>query len=575
MSQNLLSVPEKAAEIILKTGGVIACPVLSSKELINFCYARGLSLNRDRLFRLERLGLFRPLFRVKTPTKDTYPLDIPMKKSEPWFKNGWAWDTTSLKSDYEIPDENDPDQEAYYSTFQIYHLDVVLSSMNLTVHLDGFLEPSGKSIDWNRNGKNWMEYADATLESLVKHEQRRAVALLCKFISDRYYPHTQGDQRTIQVPLGRHGSDFWTHTFAINWDWQDYSRNWKPENAEKLFKLTPETLKQAYNGLAVSQDNCDPISNWYQLTQFISARERLKLKGDALYAEILRSAAHMLRMLYKDLYKDELPHPNEVTGTIIKPIPEQDVRLDTRRYLEFVVNRYKLNPQPKVTLFVEGQSEEAAVSMIFDKYFGAHPGKFSIEIINLEGVDTATGNKKDDRFRAILRLVDYLHHHQTLTFLILDNENYAKKLKNEAKKAKSKHHNKRYITRPEYIKIWQDCFEMDNFSCSEISDALNTLAKGHGNFSRPGVTDCKKSNNAGKALSDLYKKNTGFGLNKVELNKILAATMLIEKKGKKLTNRPIIQTLERVAKLAIRNPLPTMQESWETNQSSKYLAKKR
>ena len=162
------------------------------------------------------------------------------------------------------------------------------------------------------------------------------------------------------------------------------------------------------------------------------------MKGDALRAETLRSGAHMLRLLYKDLYDEELPHPNEVTGKIITPIPELETRKDTRRYLELVVNRYDLNPQPTVSLILEGASENLAVGAIFEQYFGAHPGKYGIEIIVLGGVDVATG-AKEDRFRAVIRLIDYLHYHQTFTFLILDNERYARKLRAEAQKAKSIH----------------------------------------------------------------------------------------------------------------------------------------
>ena len=205
--------------------------------------------------------------------------------------------------------------------------------------------------------------------------------------------------------------------------------------------------------------------------------------------ETLRAGAHMLRLLYKDLYGEDLPHPNEVTGTVITHMPELEVRRDTRRYLEFVANRYGLNPQPKLCLMVEGPSEELAVLKIFESWFGTHPGKRGIEIISLGGVDTATGGK-EDRFRAILRLVDYLHHHQTFTFLMLDNENYAKRLKVEARKKKSRHQQRRYVTRPEYIKIWRRSFEMDNFSATEIAAALSALAPGKVRFTRSAVTTC-------------------------------------------------------------------------------------
>lgn len=258
-----------------------------------------------------------------------------------------------------------------------------------------------------------------------------------------------------------------------------------------------------------------------------------RLKGDALRAATIRSGAEMLGLLYKDLYAGELPHPNEVTGTIITHVPELDVREDPRRYLEFVVNRFGLNPQPRLSLIVEGHSEEAASRRIFKIYYGAHPGVYGIEFIVLGGVDTATGSKKEDRFRAILRLVDYLHHHQTFAFLILDNENYSTRLKREARRAKSIHGVRRHVTRAEYIRIWRRSFEFDNFSCTEIAAVLSELAQSRAVF----------------ATSDQARRAIG--------------------------NRPIIKTLDRVVRLAALNPFPTMRDTWQRNQSSKYLGKRR
>lgn len=573
-NNDLLAIPESAAVNILKGNGVVTCPLLSTDKFVQFCNERGLKLNKERLLRFEHLGLFSPVYRVRTPDEnDTQPLVLPISKDGQWFKKGWAWDTTAIPRNYEVPDLEDRGNEAYYSVFQIFDLETVLPSMTLSVHLDGFLE-NEKEIDWTKNAKCWMKFARASVDSHSKHEFRRSVALLCQYISDRYYPSTQGDQRTIQVPQGNSSIDRWVHHRASDWEWQQYSREWKPKKAEKLFQLTPEKLKHAYFAMSSSQAHIDPLEKWYQLVQFVDLRERKRLKGDALCAETLRSGALMLRLLYKDLYREELPPPNEMIGQVINHIPEQEIRQDSRRYLEFIANRYHLNPQPKLALFVEGQSEEAAIRKIFDQYMGAHPGKYAIEIICLGGVESATGSKKEDRFRAILRLVDYLHHHQTFTFLILDNEGYANKLKVATRNAKSILHQKRFITRAEYIKIWKISFEFDNYSCTEIAAAMNQIAKGYAEFSRAEIASCKIDKNPGSALSILYKQKTGYGLNKLNLNDVLIGAALSCQKGKKLENRPIIKTLERVEKLAIRNPFPTMQEIWEKNQSSRYLGKK-
>src|SRR3546814_3510340 len=105
--------------------------------------------------------------------------------------------------------------------------------------------------------------------------------LLCQFISNRYYPQTQGDQRTIQVSHGAY-SDRWISVNTTSWDWTDYARRWRPSQAERLFRLTPEKLRHAYEGLAIAQQSCDPMASWYQLIQFITVSERRKLKGDSL-----------------------------------------------------------------------------------------------------------------------------------------------------------------------------------------------------------------------------------------------------------------------------------------------------
>ena len=526
---------------------------------------------------MERLGLFAPVFRVLTPNDDEKLFEIPVQEGNNWFQKGWAYDTTNVPQQHDVPDHTDRTKEGYYSVFQVVYLEVVLTRMTHQVQLDDFLDwEEGKPIDWQKNGARWMEYTERSASGLREHQYRRATALLCQHISNRYYPQTQGDMRTERTSRG-YPSDRWVGVNALNWDWETEAYHWDPNKTEKLYGLTPEKLRHAYETLASEQSRCDPIEPWYQLTQFISLREREKLKDDALRAETLRAGAHMLRLLHKDLYEEELPHPNEVTGDVRSHIPEIEVRRDLRRYLEFVTNRFGINPQPRLSLIVEGESEEAAVIEIFERYYGCHPGTIGIEIIVLGGVGTATGNKKDDRFRAIFRLIDYLHHHQIFTFLVLDNENHATTLKEEAKRAKSIHSDRRYITRPEYIRIWKDSFEFDNFSCIEIANALNEVAQGYATFTNKEVLGIKKQNNPGSELKKLYNKkaNYNYNLNKIDFSNILVSNMMSPNAKRRIENRPIIKILNRVKLLAARNHLPTTERLWEINQASKHLGKKR
>ena len=88
--QNILILPSNAGRAIVKEGALIACPLLRTDEFIKFCKTRGLSLDRERLIRLERLGLFAPIFRVQTPPHAPRRFDIPPTADNDWFQKGWA-----------------------------------------------------------------------------------------------------------------------------------------------------------------------------------------------------------------------------------------------------------------------------------------------------------------------------------------------------------------------------------------------------------------------------------------------------------------------------------------------------
>ena len=379
--------------------------------------------------------------------------------------------------------------------------------------------------------------------------------------------------RTIQIPNHIY-TNLCVHIYVHDWDWHKESRLWDPVKTEKLYSLTPEMLYNAYTSLAMRQAHFDPIVNWYQFTQFISIHERKKLKGEALRAETMRAGAHMLRLLYKDLYGKDLLHPNESGRYADNHLSELDAHQDVRQKLECVANRFNVNPQPRLSLFVEGQSEAVAVTRILEMYYGSHPGNFGIEIIDLQGVGTATGNKKEDRFSAIFRLIDYLHHHQTFTFLILDNENYARMLKERAKKEKSRYGFRRYTTRSEYIRIWRISFEFDNFSCTEIAAALTQLACDVAEFSVSEVMNAKRDSNPGATLNSLYKNKANYKLQKTKLATVLVDLMMCPTARQKIENRPIIKILNRIELLAVCNFLPTTQSIRDTNQTSTLFDKR-
>ena len=566
------AIPDGAGKTILENGAVLARGLLRTNGFLQYCERRGLRISRERLVRLEKLRMFAPVFRVRTTAEAEEPLRIPLGADDIWFERGWAVDTTAVPASYPVPDHTDESHEAYYSIFQIDHLEAVISAVTLEVQLDSYVaRDDSTTIDWAKAGDRWMELARAQVESFRDHVYRRAVGLLCQHISNRYYPYTRGNMRTFRRGAAS-SSDHWTIVDGHGWDWRSASRGWDAEEAASFYGLTREKLRHAYEGLAIAQAHCDPIERWYELTQFISVSERDRLKGAALRAETLRGAAHMLRRFYHDLYSDELRHPNEVAGIVLQHMPELEVRRDVRRHLEFVANRFGVNPQPRLSLIVEGRSEEVAVTRIFERWVGAHPGTYGVEVLALGGVDHATGGK-DGRFKMILRLIDYLHHHQTITILVLDDERDARQLEAHAKKMKSIHHT-RYVTRPEYVHICDATFEFDNFSDAEIAAALNEQAETGAAFSEEDVSTARTDACPGAALKRLYRSGTGSKLDKVQLSEVLTGRVLASAGPETVENRPIVRIVEQAAKLAARNHLPATEEAEYKNQESSYFGDK-
>lgn len=568
---DLLRIPVDAGRLLLQSGGLVLCHYLKTEKFAQFCRDRGIAISADRLLTLERLGLFSPVFRLRQPDEDRAPLALPITSSE-WFERGWALDTAAGLPHW-IPDKQGSDTEAYYSMFQIASLQLVVAEYTLEVSLEEYLHaPRFDAKSWSRIGRQVFSIRRGYKHDLTIAEFRPAIDLLCQYISDRYYPKVRTNMRTRQVSGGGHAWDEWTVTDSTRWKWEEYAQKWDAREVERLFTLTPGRLAHAYDTLAGQQAWEDPLDRWYSLVQFVAVRERDRLKGSALAAETMRNGAHMLRLLHNDLYGTDLPHPNEIYRQITVPMPEPEVRSDVRRHLEFVVNQYDLNPRPKLTLFVEGLSEDLIVRQIFERYFGVTTGTLAIEIITLGGVDNATGTK-EDRFRAILRLIDYLHHHQTFAFLILDDERHARKLKHGARETKSLLHPKRYVTRPEYVKVWRKSFEFDNFSASEIATALSRLSRA--SFDRRDIASCLAATEPGAALMALFRTRAGSKLNKVRLAQELTDIIFAPESRRAVSNRPIVKVLDRIVGLAARNPFPTRQEDWEYNQTSTYLGKTR
>lgn len=594
LKSSRMEMPSNVLDALTTPAAYKVCRLLRASEFAKFGADRGLKVDEGRLRKLEQLGLFKPLLRIRQPdvtykieTRDdeTFRFLGELTDDEvwdgetrvelgsfgfyphvvaDWREHGLIWSPHDGLSPHDA--EIDAERErhvAYYSEFQIWDLMDVVTDLTVRVSADNALDAlgglSGNHEDLEKN------IAQIALDAVARRDQRRfrnAFALFAQLISDRYYSQTQSDGR--QMTMSYDG------TFH-DWSWDAYASAWTPDETLAAFKLDKASSEWLHGQLCFERSVRNPLHAWRGLTRFVAVRERKRLKGDALLAETLAEMADMLRRFHSDAFGELLPDPDH-TGfrrdAAAPPVGPDD----PYRALELVVNSFRLNPKPQLVLIVEGQTEEVVLPEIFERWHGVTPMRYGIQLRNMHGVGNATGTKKDT-LSALWRLVDFLHAQQTVALVLLDREGLAgRNIGTGLKSAPSIHFPDRMVTRKEYVKLWNRCFELDNFSDSEIAAAMTVLSGV--TIRGPELKPCRVPPQKGvKAvtLERIFEARAGRPLNKVELARTLVEAMFATTTKRTPQSRPIIRFLEFAARTAALNHQPTMEDSWERNQRSGYL----
>jgi phage tail protein X len=597
-----MSPPDRIADLLIDREAYRVCRLMSQWEFVSFCRDRNINVSDERLRKLERLKLFYPVLRIyridivhkvefldegrryrdlgeleegESWSGDTRPefagFDFSRRVIQSWREHGNAWDPRADESPHtETIDTDSRRHEAYYSQFQISQLDLLIRSLTVTVEIEWALEDDG-TIDtsWGDQLKPNLSSLAASVSPRVVSDSELSLVVACQVISDRYYPKTQSDERHITVSDGG--------LYFRNWDWYEYARSWDGSAVAKLLQIEKEALRKLYERVARAYRFSDPLEKWQELVRFVKVDQRKKLKGDALKALAFGEMAMMLRLFYRDAFGEMLAVPAELDGAIIHQIPDITAEDDPSRALELVTNSFGINPKPQAVLFLEGATEMAVVPLIFDEIYAAKLNVFGIELVGLGGVSNATGGRENS-YSALWRLIDYLHHHQTIAFVLLDNEGLAPtNVGIGLPRAHSIHFPDRRATRRNYVKLWKLSFEMENFNDAELAKALGVYAQGKASFSVAEVRLCRESartarkNKKIRTLDVLYAEKTGRNLNKPQFGQTLVKLMFDPATKRKPEHRPITRFLDQVARVAARNHQPITHAMWEYNQRSGHL----
>src|SRR5205823_2608779 len=117
-------------------------------------------------------------------------------------------------------DDGDIEIESYYSIFQCHTLHELMRQ-NRFMHFgaDSFVRKSKDELDsFITHILDWSEHIISSCKENSLQEE--FIAAICQIISNRYYPKTQTDRRTITISTSK-------LPFAESeWEWSDYCRKW-------------------------------------------------------------------------------------------------------------------------------------------------------------------------------------------------------------------------------------------------------------------------------------------------------------------------------------------------------------
>jgi len=573
---------------IIENEHFIICPFLPTDQFIQYCKDRGIQISRKQLEQFEKLEIFYPIARVRYPkikTKIEYvdngkryrDLGI-LKDGEEWsgeikeeyagfyLKKGYAMDW--LEEGHLWNPASQPFQawktfkdgkgyrqtESFYSIFQCYTLYDLIQLTKIELRAEAWVSHSKEDINVTSKVLDW---AEMVISSHQKNgiEGEAAVAT-CQIISNRYFPITQSDRRTIIVP----GNEYW----------HKYCRDWDAKAVLDDLGMNIDELKKLHAQVAFDAKNVDPLERWYELISFVSVGQKKKLKGKALFAQTLYSMEQMLRLFYDDLTGNKLLAPDE------SPFWEKDkfygegVTKNELQYLEFLTNQYNLNPRPNLILVVEGNGEAEQFPRLAKELFRLSFPQLGIEVVNIHGVGNFTGKKSTDKYGALEKFIDDYHYRQTIVFVVLDNEGRVQTVRQNLLKANSKCYPKRKVTKNEYICVWNKNIEFDNFTHNEIAKAMTTLSDNRHLFKDNDIADCENGFSAreGNSLEKLFNNMLGYDLSKPKLLEILFGFIISNPE----TERPVVQVIQEVINLAGKNHYrPVTMDIWQKNQESGFF----
>jgi hypothetical protein len=240
--------------------------------------------------------------------------------------------------------------------------------------------------------------------------------------------------------------------------------------------LSVDQLREAYFDLAEQAADFDPTPRFYALNRQAPRSEIEQMTGAGRRALELYDACEMLRRLHHDITGETLLDVDQVAARDSQSPPPPRPFGRTPALLRESIEHHDLNPH-RVHVFVEGESEEIVLQQLVPFLLGFRVRKMSpdeltatlselgIEITNLRGL----GNMKE-RYEV---LHGALGNYASRALLIADREG---SMEEDARRLAEVG----VLNPARDLVLWNESFEADNFSISELVRMVKGIGRRQG-----------------------------------------------------------------------------------------------
>lgn len=427
----------------------------------------------------------------------------------------------------------------FYHPYQAICVKEILNKTRLTINGVPELEEN----EMVKRMEKLRKFDEIRRKHLFKRlkEYQKFIRLLL-LIQDRYLPFIR------KKFVGKGGVNF-----EELWNkWFEWTDKFDPHVVLKESGFSIEQIKKWRLHFAAQAGFTDPLRRWYILVHHIPYSKREKLKGDALLAQDYYEITEMLGRFLTDLTGEKQLDADDLLdarrGEWKKEWYGREVDYKNREVLQKVLTEYGINPQDRLLLIVEGETEYEAVRRIAQA-MGFDLDQLGIRILHLKGAGEIAKKR-------IEKLLEYLAlaPATTIPYIILDNHPNVKKTLETLKALE--------LIRPDHYRIWKKEFEEDNFSDEEVLQQVVHQAKERGFVLKISAEMIEKERQAkrkeGKPVPHLTKilqkimYSFDYEIDKPELGKALAKIVAdrIEKQEKYTSTTEIEKEILKIVKLA-------------------------